>query len=234
MINKNPFKYFKASPEIIKLAVWMYVRYPLSLRQVEDILHERGINITHETVRYWWNRFGPLLAKEVRKRRATSYSYSRWTWHLDEAFVKINGETYYLWRAIDHEGEVLESYVSKHRNKCSALKILRKLMKRYGSCDRLVTDKLKSYSAALRDIVCSEKHETSQYKNNRIENSHPHFRRRERAMYRFRSMKTLQKFSSIHASISNNFYHHRHLETRSNYKAFRNQSVSDWNHLLTA
>ena len=101
----NPFRCFNSSPEVIRLAVMTYIRYPLSLRQVEDILFERGIDICHETVRYWWNRFGPLFAAEIRKRRVRHGSYSPWRWHLDEVFVRINGETHYLWRAVDHEGE---------------------------------------------------------------------------------------------------------------------------------
>ncbi len=107
---RNPFRYFNSSPEVIRLVVMMYIRYPLSLRQVEDILFERGIDICHETVRFWWNRFGPVFAAAIRRRRVHHRSYSLWRWHLDEVFVKINGETYYLWRAVDHEGEVLEVF----------------------------------------------------------------------------------------------------------------------------
>ena len=107
---RNPFRYFNSSPEVIRLAVMMYVRYPLSLRQVEDLLFERGIDICHETVRYWWNRFGPLFAGEIRRRRVGRRNWSNWRWHLDEVFVRINGETHYLWRAVDHEGEVLEPW----------------------------------------------------------------------------------------------------------------------------
>ena len=114
MTKRAPFRYFKTSPEIIRLAVMLYVRFPLSLRNVEDLLHERGIEISHETVRFWWNRFGPMFAAEIRRNRVSRMrSYSNWQWHLDEVFVKINGETHYLWRAVDHEGEVLESYVTK-------------------------------------------------------------------------------------------------------------------------
>ena len=112
MKNHIPIRYFKMSPEIIRLAVMMYIRFPLSLRNVEDLLHERGIDFCHETVRYWWNRFGLMFAAEIRKRRVQSHAYSNWRWHLDEVFVKINGETHYLWRAVDHEGEVLESFVT--------------------------------------------------------------------------------------------------------------------------
>lgn len=107
MPSKSPFKYFKTSPEIIRLAVMLYVRFPLSLRNVEDLLHERGIEVTHETVRYWWQRFGPTFAGEIKKRRIAGGRTSKWRWHLDEVFVKINGKTHYLWRAVDHEGEVL-------------------------------------------------------------------------------------------------------------------------------
>ena len=114
MTKHSPFRYFKTSPEVIRLAVMLYVRFPLSLRNVEDLLDERGVDVSHETVRFWWNRFGPMFASEIAsKRRNQARSYSNWQWHLDEVFVKINGERHYLWRAVDHEGEVLESYVSK-------------------------------------------------------------------------------------------------------------------------
>jgi len=130
MENHNPFRYFKTSPEIIRLAVMMRVRFPLSLCNVEDLLHERGIDICHDTIRYWWDRFGPLFAAKIRKRRISHpRSYSNWQWHLDEAFVKINGETHYIWRAVDHEGEVLESFVTKSRDRKAAFSFLKKAMK---------------------------------------------------------------------------------------------------------
>ena len=116
---QNPFRYFNSSPKIIRLTVMMYVRYPLSLRQVEDLLFERGIDICHETVRFWWNRFGPMFAAEIRKRRVQNGSYFRWRWHMDEVFVRINGQTHYLWCAVDHEGEVLEAFATKRRNRCA-------------------------------------------------------------------------------------------------------------------
>jgi len=127
---RNPFRYFNSSPEVIRLTVMMYVRYPLSLRQVEDILFERGIDICHETIRFWWNRFGPMFANEIRKRRLHYRSFSHWRWHLDEVFVRINGETHYLWRAVDHEGEVLEIFATKRRDRRAALKFLKSAMKR--------------------------------------------------------------------------------------------------------
>ena len=164
---KNPFRYFKTSPEVIRLAVMMYVRFPLSLRQVEDLLSERGIDICHETVRAWWNRFGPMFAAEIRKRRVHHRSYSNWRWHLDEVFVRINGETHYLWRAVDHEGEVLEVFVTKRRDRKAALKFLRKTMKRYGRPEVIVTDRLRSYRAAMNVIGNAERQATGRWINNR-------------------------------------------------------------------
>jgi putative transposase len=172
MTKRRPFRYFKTSPEIIRLAVMMYVRFPLSLRNVEDLLHERGIDISHETVRFWWNRFGPLFAAEIRKKRVSQMrAYSNWQWHLDEVFVKINAETHYLWRAVDHEGEVLESFVTKNRDRKAALKFLRKTMKRHGRPDIFVTDKLRSYGAAMKEIGNADRQEAGRWKNNRAENS---------------------------------------------------------------
>jgi putative transposase len=134
MPRPNPFRYFKTSPEIIRLAVMLYLRFPLSLRNVEDLLHERGIEISHETVRFWWNRFGPMFAAEIRRRRVERMRSSpQWRWHLDEMFVKINGEAHYLWRAVDHEGEVPESFVTRRRDRKAALKFLKKAMRRHGS-----------------------------------------------------------------------------------------------------
>ena len=149
---QNPFGYFNSSPEIIRLAVMMYVRFPLSLRQVEDLLSERGIDICHETVRYWWNRFGPLFAAEIRKRRVHHHWYSNWRWHLDEVFVRINGKTCYLWRAVDHEGEVLEVFATERRDRRAALRFLKRAMKRYGRPASIVTDGLPSYRAAMKVI----------------------------------------------------------------------------------
>jgi DDE domain len=138
---KDPFRYFNSSPEVIRLVVMMYVKYPLSLRNVEDLLAERGIDISHETVRFWWNRFGPMFAGQIRKTRmARMRGYPQWRWHLDEVFVKINGRLCYLWRAVDHEGEVLESVVTAKRDKAAALKFLKRIMKKYGRSQTVGTD----------------------------------------------------------------------------------------------
>ncbi len=195
-------------------------------------MYERGIDVTHETIRYWWNRFGALFSREIKKRK--SQSVSNWRWHIDEVFVKIKGETHYLWRAIDHEGTVLDCYVSKRRCKKTALKVLRKLIRRYGKPNEIVTDKLPSYKAALKEINLVHIQNTQQYKNNQVENSHLHFRRRERGMNKFRLMQTLQKFISIQSSFQNHFNHQRHLETRQNFKALRNSSLTAWNEICVA
>jgi putative transposase len=233
MTKRSPFRYFKTSPEIIRLAVMLYIRYPLSLRNVEDLLHERGIEISHETVRFWWNRFGPMFAAEIRRRRVERMrSGIQHQWHLDEVFVKINGETHYLWRAVDHEGEVLESYVTKTRDRRAALKFIKKAMKRHGRPDKIVTDRLRSYGAALKDLGRGDDREMGRWCNNRAENSHLPFRRRERAMLRFRRLRSLQKFASAHASIHNLFNSERALSSRSSYKANRAAALNVWRGLF--
>jgi putative transposase len=234
MIKRSPFRYFKTSPEVIRLAVMLYVRFPLSLRSVEDLLHERGIDVSHESVRFWWHRFGPMFASEIRKRRIEGMRSSRWRWHLDEMFVKINGEMHYLWRAVDHEGEVLESFVTKTRDKKAALKFLRKAMRKHGQPDVFVTDLLRSYGAALKEIGMADRQETGRWLNNRAENSHLPFRRRERAMLRFRRMRSLQKFASVHASVSNQFNQDRNLSSRSFFKCNRAAALAEWRGLCAA
>ncbi|MCL5778970.1 IS6 family transposase [Limibaculum sp. FT325] len=221
MSRRSPFRNFKTSPEIIRLAVMMYVRFPLSLRNVEDLLHERGIDISHETVRFWWHRFGPMFAAEIRKRRVEGMRSSRWRWHLDEMFVKINGEMHYLWRAVDHEGEVLESFVTKTRDRKAALKFLRKAMRRHGPPEVIATDRLRSYGAALKAVGAAGRQDTGRWRNNRAENSHLPLRRRERAMLRFRRMRSLQKFAAVHASVSNHFNQERSLSSRHIFKVNR-------------
>jgi putative transposase len=174
---RNPFRYFNSSPEIIRLTAMMYIRYPLSLRQVEDLLFERGIDIRHETVRFWRNRFGPMFASEIRKRRVHHRSYSQWLWYLDEVFIRINGETHYLWRAVDHEGEVLEVFATKRRDRKVVPKFVKRTMKRHGQPWSVVTDRLRSYGAAMKVIGNVDHQECGHWLNNRAENSHQPFRR---------------------------------------------------------
>jgi putative transposase len=211
----------------------MYVRFPLSLRNVEDLLFERGIDICHETVRHWWNRFGPLIAADIRRQRVSRMrGFRQWKWHLDEVYVKINGEMHYLWRAVDHEGEILESYVTKTRDKAAALRFMKKALKRHGSPETITTDGLRSYRAAMRELGNAEKQEVCRWANNRVENSHLPFRRRERAMLRFRQMKSLQKFASVHANVHNHFSLERHLTDRETYKNRRSAALAEWQSLM--
>jgi putative transposase len=230
---KTPFYRFNSSPEVIRLVVMMYVKFPLSLRNVEDLLHERGIDICHETVRFWWNRFGPIFAADIRRKRVDRMrAHTHWRWHLDEAYVKINGVQHYLWRAVDQEGEVLESFVTKTRDKAAALKFIEKAMKRHGKARAITTDGLRSYKAAMNEIGNAEKQEVGRWANNRAENSHQPFRRRERAMLRFRRMKTLQKFASVHGSVHNHFNQERHLISRQEYKSRRSAALAEWQSLM--
>ena len=211
----------------------LYVRYPLSLRNVEDLLFERGYDLCHETVRLWWNRFGPLVAAEIRRQRVSRMKGLRhWRWHLDEMYVKLNGEMVYLWRAVDHEGEILESFVTKKRDKSAALAFMKRTLKRHGKAETIVTDRLRSYPAAMTDLGNLDRREMGRWLNNRAENSHLPFRRRERAMLRFRKMKSLQKFASVHANVRNHFNSERHLVDRETCKTRRSAALAEWHNLV--
>ena len=203
----NPIRYFNSSPEVIRLAVTMVIRYPLSLRQVEDILFERCIDICHETVHCWWNRFGPMFAGEIRRRRAEGRNWSNWRWHLDEVFA------------------------TKRRDRRAVLKFLKRTMKRYGRPWSIVTDALRSYSAAMKALGNPGLQECGCWLNNRAENSHQPFRRREAAMARFRDIKALQTFTAVHASIHNHFNRHRRLTRRDIFKLHRAAAVAEWRQL---
>ncbi|MEG3166337.1 IS6 family transposase [Sphingomonas sp. PB2P19] len=231
----SPFRRFNSSAEVIRLVVMMYVRFPLSLRNVEDLLFERGIDVCHETVRMWWNRFGPMFAGDIRRQRVSRMrGFRHWRWHLDEMYVKLDGEMVYLWRAVDHEGEILESYITKPRSKGAALTFMKKALKRHGRPETITTDGLRSYGAAMKELGYTQelgytdKQEVGRWANNRVENSHLSFRRRERAMLRFRRMKTLQKFASVHANVQNHFNLERHLVDRQTYKERRSAALAEW------
>ena len=231
--TSSPFRYFHSSPEVIRLVVLMYVKYPLSLRNVEDLLFERGIDLCHETVRLWWDRFGPMFAADISRQRVSHMrAITHWKWHLDEMYVKLDGDMVYLWRAVDQEGEILESYVTKKRDKDAALTFMKKALKRHGSPDAITTDGLRSYGAAMKELGNSEKREVGLWANSRAENSHLPFRRRERAMLRFRQMKSLQKFASVHANVHNHFNQERHLVDRQTYKDRRSAALIEWQTLM--
>lgn len=211
------------------------VRFPLSRRNVEDLLDERGINVSHESVRFWWHRLGPIFAAEIWQKRAERLRFGpQWRWHVDDGFVKINGKRHYLWRAVDHEVEVLESFVTKTRDRKAALKFIRKSMKRSGRPEIIVTDRLRSYGAALKEIGAAGRQETGRWLNNRSENSHLPFRRRERAMPRFRRMLSLQLFAAVHASVFNHINSERSLSSRHVFKANRAAALADWRQLVAA
>ncbi len=178
-MTKISYAGYRFPPEIIQQAIWLYLRFTLSFRDVEDLLAERGIAVSYETVRRWVNHFGPIIAADLRKRRPKPHSI----WHLDEVYLKIDGRMVYLWRAVDAEGEVLDVLVQSKRNKRAALKLMRKLLKKYAFVpERLITDDLRSYSAAAHDLGIESRHGRGRWKNNRAENSHQPTRRRERKM----------------------------------------------------
>jgi transposase-like protein len=228
---ENPLRRLPLPAEIIEQAIWLYLRFTLSFRDVEDLLAERGIMVSYETVRRWVNHFGPMIAADLRKRRPKPYS----TWHLDEVYLKIAGRMVYLWRAVDAEGEVLDVLVQSKRDKHAALKLMRKLLKKYGFVpDRMITDDLRSYGAAARDLGIDSRHERGQWRNNRAENSHQPTRRRERKMQRFKSRGSAQRFLSTHAAVYNTFNVQRHLTTRRTHRAFRAAAMSAWREAAAA
>ena len=170
-----------------------------------------------------------MFAGEIRRKRVQHMrAYTHWRWHLDEVYVKINGEMRYLWRAVDHEGEVLESFVTKDRDTAAALTFIKKAMKRHGRAQAIVTDGLRSYAAAMKEIGAADRQDVGRWLNNRAENSHLPFRRRERAMLRFRRMKTLQKFASVHGSVHNHFSQERHLVSREIYRERCTAALAEW------
>ena len=212
---------------IVQHAVWLYFRFPLSFRDVEDMLAERGIDVSYESVRRWSVKFGLAYACKLRRSRPRPDG----RWHLDEIFVSINGKRMYLWRAVDNEGEVLDILVQSRRNKKAALKLMRKLLKKQGFVpDAFVTDKLPSYGAALGDLGLSKRHDFGGRKNNCAENSHLPVRQRERRMQRFKLPGSAQRFLSNHATIYNTFYTQRHLISRSILRQFRAEAMEQWRH----
>jgi putative transposase len=216
---------------IIEHAVWLYFRFSLSFRDVEDLLAERGIEVSSETVRRWCLKFGPAYAWKLQRRRPRPES----RWHLDEMFVSINGKQMHLWRVVDAEGEVLEVLVQKRRDKQAARKLLRKLLKKQGYVpSSFVTDKLRSYSAARRELGMSGKHETGGRKNNRADNSHQPTRRRERVMQRFKSPGSAQQFLPVYAGVYNTFNTQRHLISRSTLRQFREAAMKQWHQAIAA
>ena len=224
-MTKISYKRHRFPPAIIQHAVWLYFRFTLSFRDVEDLLAERGLEVSYESIRYWVLKFGKQYAHRINQRRPRPNC----RWHLDEVFIRINGKQVYLWRAVDDEGEVLEVLVQSRRNKKAALKLIRKLLKKQGFLpSTIITDKLPSYGAALRELGLSGRHDFGGRKNNRAENSHQPTRRRERKMQRFKSAGSAQRFLSVHSSIYNHFNIQRHLISRNTLRQFRDAATLQW------
>jgi len=211
--------------EVIRHSVWLYLRFTLSYRDVEELLAERGLEVSYETVRRWVLKFGPGFARNLRRLRPRPSD----TWHLDEMVVSIQGRRMYLWRAVDSEGEILDFLIQPRRDKAAALRLMRKLVRKHGYAPRLlVTDKLQSYGAARRQLGLSARHEQGLRKNNRAENSHQIVRRRERKMQRFKSACSAQRFLAVQAPVHNTFNLQRHLISRSTLRLFRADAARAW------
>src|SRR5579864_6128280 len=218
-------------PEIIQHAIWLYLRFTLSYRDVEELRAERGLDVSYETVRRWVLKFGPMIARKLRARRPRPSD----RWHFDEMVIRIAGRQMYLWRAVDDEGEILDMLVQRRRDKRAALRLMRKLLRKQGFVPKLlVTDKLGSYGAAFRQLHLACPHERGLRKNNRAENSHQAVRRRERKMQRFKSARSAQRFCSIHAAVHNNFNLQRHLISRSTLRSFRAEAAAQWEAAVAA
>ena len=230
-MSSSSYRRHRFPAAVIQQAVWLYFRFPLSLRDVEDMLSQRGIDVSYETARRWSFKFGLAYARKLRR----SHPRADTRWHLDEVFVSINGKNVYLWRAVDCEGEVLDVLVQSRRNKRAALKLMRKLLKSQGfSPDAVMTDKLLSYGAALSELGMRARHITGGRINNRAENSHLPIRQRERRMQRFKSAGAAQRFLSTHAAIYNTFNVQRHLISRRTMRQFRTEAMNRWNAVTAA
>jgi putative transposase len=227
MSDRKPIYHgYRFPPEVIGHAVWLYYRFSLSFREVEDLLAERGIEVSYETVRRWSGKFGPDYAAKLKRRRGRLGD----TWDLDEVFVSIRGRRHYLWRAVDQDGEVLDILVQRRRDGQAAKRFFRKLLKGQGSEPRrLVTDKLRSYGAAHRAMMPSVVHDTTQYANNRAELSHQPTRQRERHMRRFKSWAGAQRFLAVHGIVNNLFRVGRHLLRAVNHRLLRSRAFVAWN-----
>ncbi|MFI6056394.1 IS6 family transposase [Streptomyces violascens] len=219
---------FRFPPEVISHCVWLYHRFNLSLRDVEELMLERGIEVTYETIHQWTRRFGPAYAAALRRRRPEPGD----KWHLDEVFVKIQGQQRYLWRAVDADGNVLDILLQNRRDEPAARRFFRKLMKKTRSVPRVVvTGKLRSYDAAHREVMPSVEHRSHKGLNNRAENSHQPTRQRERAMKGFRSMGGAQRSLSAFSSISPHFRPHRHLMTADHHRLEMTIRFTIWNQI---
>ncbi len=219
------YKRYRFPPEIIQYAVWLYHRFNLSHRDIEDLLAERGVAVSYESIRLWCNKFGSKYASRLKKRHQ---GYGD-IFFIDEVFVKIGGKQHYLWRAVDQDGEVVDVFLQKRRDGKAAKRFFNRLLKVHkGAPRKIVTDKLRSYGVAHRELIPETIHDTSQYANNRAELSHQPTRVRERGMRRFKSVKQAQRFLNIHAAVYNLFNLGRHLVSAKTYRFFRLRAFAYW------
>ena len=219
------YKHHRFPLEIIQYAVWLYHRFNLSHRDIEDLLAQRGINVSYEAIRLWGNKFGPKYAQRLRRKHQ---GYGD-TFFIDEVFVKIQGKQHYLWRAVDQDGEVVDVFMQKRRDAAAAKRFFRRLVRKHkGEPRMIVTDKLRSYGVAHRELIPETIHDTSQYANNRAELSHQPTRVRERGMRRFKSIEQGQRFLAAHAAVYNLFNLGRHLVSAENYRHFRKRTFATW------
>jgi len=219
------FKRYRFQPKTIRHAIWLYARFTLSFRDVEEMLAERGLDVSYETIRRWFLTFGTVIAANLQRARPKPSDH----WHLDEMVIVIQQKRYWLWRAVDNEGEVVDFLVQRKRDAKAARELMKKLLKKQGIAPtRIVTDKLRSYPSAFRAIGLAAEHDRSPRANNRAENSHQPVRRRERKQQRFKSPGSAQRFLNIHSATYNAFYHQRHLLKRPMYKEFRTTSFEVW------
>ncbi|AHD03584.1 IS6 family transposase [Leisingera methylohalidivorans] len=226
MTDVRLYRRHRFPPDVIAHAVWLYFRFPLSLRMVEDLLAERGIIVSHQTVRAWAEKFGREFSKTIRRRSAGKFGGK---WHLDEVVISIGGCKHWLWRAVDQEGFVLDVLVQARRGRQAAIRLMRKLLSRQGLPPRvLITDKLRSYPAAKREIMPGVEHRSHKGLINRAENSHQPGRRRECVMKRFKSPRQLQRFVSIHDAIANLFHLPRHEMTSEDFRELRAAAMDAW------
>jgi len=221
----NTYKRHRFPPDIISYAVWLYYRFNLSHRDIEDLLAERGITVSREAIRLWCVKFGAIYSRRLRRKHR---GYGD-TFYIDEVFVRINGKQHYLWRAVDQDGEVVDVFLQARRNAASAKRFFRRLLRSHGNEPRkIVTDKLRSYGVAHRELILETIHSTKQYENNRAEQSHEATRVRERGMRRFKSVGQAQRFLGAHAAVSNLFNLGRHKVGAQHYRDLRMSAFKDW------
>ena len=229
--QESRYRRHRFSPQIISYAIWLYYRFSLSYRDIEDLLAQRGIIVSYESIRRWCLKFGPRFQRSLKRREGRLGDH----WFVDEVFVSIAGKQHYLWRAVDQDGDVLDLLVQRRRNWAAAERFFRRVLK--GQCQeprRVVSDGLTRYAPAIRNVLPGTVHDNSEYANNRAENSHQHTRRRERQMQGFKSTRQAQRFLGLHARVGNLFRYGRHLISAKHHRLSRERAFSVWSSFARA